>query len=92
MQATLIVSRHGDNLFVTGLAGTHGAVQIVPSFYRSDFVIGRGRFIDAEPYGRWGVRVHVRRLDTLRSLRCITSRRSTARVRVDVTRRGGAAC
>lgn len=80
MQATLVVSRHGDNLFATGLAGSHGAVHLVPTLTPADCAIDRTHYVHAEPHGRHGMRIEIRRWRNDQVVRRVTSRRSTARI------------
>lgn len=80
MENTIVVSRHGDNLFVTGIAGAHGAVHLVPVLTPADRAVDRVHYLHAEPHGQHGVRVEVRRLRNDAVVRRVTSRRSTARI------------
>lgn len=92
MQTTLVVSRHGRNLFATGLYGAHGAVLLVPVLTAAVRAVDRTHYIHAELHGRHGMRIEIRRRRNDEVIRRITSRCSTVRVRVSAPRRGVASC
>lgn len=84
MQESLIVSRHGDNIFATGLAGAPSCRHLVPALTPADRLVDRrgALYVHAEPHGRHGMRIEIRRRRNDAVVRRITSRRSTVHVRI----------
>lgn len=82
MTAELIVSRHGDNIFVAGLRGRGDAVHLVPALTTADRAVDRRgtRYIHAETYGRHGIRIEIRCRRNDGVVRRVTSRYAIARI------------
>lgn len=76
----IVVSRHGDNIFVNGLPGAHGTVHLVPALTPADRAVDRTHYVHAEPHGRHGMRIEIRRRTNSQVVQAVTSRRSTTRI------------
>lgn len=80
----IVVSRHGSNLFATGLYEAHGAMHLVPALTAEDRKIDRlgTCYLHAEPHGRHGMRIEIRHRRNDKVVHRVTSRRSTARIAI----------
>ncbi|MDO8622345.1 MAG: hypothetical protein Q7R80_03890 [bacterium] len=82
MQRTLTVSRHGDNIFIAGLSGHMGAVQIVPALNPDDLAVDRTLYVHVETRGSTGVYAELRRRGNHEVVRRASSNRSVTHLSV----------
>lgn len=81
----LTVNRHGQNLFISYLPGSAGSTMVYPSLREEDLCVelGKRAYIKVERYGRWGIRIEIRRMKDHKVLLSERTKKGQIKIKYD---------